>query len=324
VSACHPLAASYARDRVIGSLAVDQREHGSTLGAAGAGTERGPHQLYHSYTVEEDRERTNVHYERPAEFFDTITGGRWNVYSCNLWGDGILDDTAAQEAKLDLIAGLAGFKEGMRLLDVGCGWGGPLTYLCTHYGMEGVGLTLSPTQKTAAEERIRREQGRVAICLEHWQEYRAQDPYDVVFTDEVIVHFNDLGGFFHRCHDLLVPGGVMINKELHLKHPRLAKLERGGELVSEIYGDTGNYRTLSEELALANAAGFDVERVHHIEPVHYERTIDHWLENMFAGRQRLIELVGAADYKAFRTYLRLAQAIVQRNMTLDVVVCRRA
>ena len=280
------------------------------------------HQLYHAYSVAEDRDRTNVHYEQPPEFFTTITAGRWNVYSCNLWDEGTGDDTASQEAKLDLLAGLAGLREGMRILDVGCGWGGPLTYLCTRYGVSGVGLTLSPTQKAAAEERIAREGARCAVHLVHWQDFAPADLFDVVITDEVIVHFNDLAGFFRRCFEVLKPGGVMVNKELHLKHPRFARLERGGELISEIYGDTGNYRTLGDELQLANDAGFDVSRVHHIETRHYEATLDRWMHNMHTNRDRLVALVGADHYRAFRTYLKLARR-VQRNMTLDIAVCRK-
>jgi cyclopropane-fatty-acyl-phospholipid synthase len=293
-------------------LSIDPKQ-----GAAGR-----EHQLYHAYSVDEDRERTNVHYELPLEFFETVTGGRWNVYSCNLWSEGILDDTAAQEAKLDLIARLAGLRPGMRLLDVGCGWGGPLSYLCTTYDLEGVGVTLSPTQKAAADERIGVTGADAEVVLTHWQEYESSKLFDVVFTDEVIVHFNDLGAFFRFCHELLVPGGVMVHKELHLKHPRFAELERGGEFVSEIYGDTGNYRTLGEELQLANGAGFDVERVHHIERSHYVATLDRWIQSMDSSRERLTELVGESYFRAFRTYLRLARRI-QRNVTLDVVVSRK-
>ncbi|MEA2646096.1 MAG: cyclopropane-fatty-acyl-phospholipid synthase [Chloroflexota bacterium] len=278
------------------------------------------HQLYHEYTVAEDQERTNVHYEQPPEFFYIFTGGEWNVYSCNIW-DGATTDTESQEAKLDMTASLAGLKPGMRILDVGCGWAGPLTYLCKKYGVSGVGLTLSPTQKTAADERIARHgvDAEVKIC--HWQDYEDDRPFDAILTDEVIVHFFDLGGFFKRCHQLLAPEGVMVNKELHLSHPRHAVLERGGEFVSKIYGDTGNYRLLSEELALANEAGFDVS-VHHIPRRHYETTIDHWLSNMYEKRDRVKELLGDEGYRNWRIYLKLARRI-QRNMTLDYVVGRK-
>ena len=279
------------------------------------------HQLYHSYSVEEDQERTNVHYEYAPDFFYLFTGGRWNVYSCNLWESPDEDDTTAQERKLDRTAELAGLKPGMRILDVGCGWAGPLTYLCKKYDLRGVGLTLSPTQKAAADERIQREDVDAEIKVCHWQEYEDDKPFDAVVTDEVIVHFNDLGGFFKKSFDLLSDSGVMVNKELHLSHPRHAILERGGEFVSQIYGDTGNYRTLAEELQLGYDAGFEMS-VHHIPKWHYEVTIDHWLANQYANRERIKEVSSEEDYRNFRIYLKLARRI-QRNMTLDYVVGRK-
>src|ERR1700716_2980612 len=102
---------------------------------------RQEHQLYHDYSVREDQDRTNVHYEQPPEFFYLFTGGEWNVYSCNLW-DTATNDTESQEHKLNRTGELAGLKPGMRILDVGCGWAGPLTYLCKTFGVSGVGLTL--------------------------------------------------------------------------------------------------------------------------------------------------------------------------------------
>ena len=62
--------------------------------------------------------------------------------------------------------------------------------------------------------------------------------------------------------------------------------------------------------------------MHHIERRHYEMTIDHWLANMHKHADQLKEMVGDQHYRDFRVYLRLARHI-QRNVTLDVVVCRR-
>src|SRR5258708_14169310 len=128
---------------------------------------RPEHQLYHSYSVTQDQERTNVHYEQPPEFFYLITGGEWNCYSCNLW-DGAQTETESQEAKLDQTARLAGLEPGMRILDVGCGWAGPLTYLCHRYKVSGVGLTLSPTQKQAADKRIAKNGVDAQVGIRHW------------------------------------------------------------------------------------------------------------------------------------------------------------
>ena len=115
-------------------------------------------QLYRPLTVEEDRQRTNTHYEQPVEFFTTLTGGEWNVYSANLW-TGSQSQTESQERKLDILAEMMELRPGMRIMDVGCGWGGPLTYLSTKYGVQGVGLTLSSVQKArgrGADRSVRR------------------------------------------------------------------------------------------------------------------------------------------------------------------------
>src|SRR5258708_6711896 len=102
------------------------------------------HQLYQSYPIQEEIERVNVHYEQDPQFYYWTTGGEWNVYSSQIWANEQTTMAEAQEAKVDLMAQCMGLQPGMRLMDVGCGWGGPLTYLCKKYGVSGVGLTLSP------------------------------------------------------------------------------------------------------------------------------------------------------------------------------------
>jgi 2-polyprenyl-3-methyl-5-hydroxy-6-metoxy-1,4-benzoquinol methylase len=168
-------------------------------------------QFYHRYSVAEERERTNQHYDKPAEFFLPILGGRWQVYSCNLW-DGVTTETESQEHKLDLLASLMGLAPGKRVLDVGCGWGGPLVYLSQTYGVQGVGITLSPSQRPTAEARIARHgvDARVLEC--HWRDFDDDAGFDAVYTDEAIVHFEDLRGYFEEVRSLLRPGGLMLNK----------------------------------------------------------------------------------------------------------------
>lgn len=286
---------------------------------------RPEHALYQELSVEEDIQRTNRHYEYHPDFFYSFTGGEWNVYSCNLWGEGITTDTQSQEAKLDLMAHYMGLKPGMRILDVGCGWGGPLTYLCKKYDCEGVGLTLSPTQLKAAEERIMRHEVEAKIYVCHWEEYDDDKPFDAVYTDEVIVHFNDLGGFFKKAFKLLKPGGMMVNKEGHFTRKEyLTNLSRGEVFVNQIYGFTGNYRTLYEELALVDEAGFELAWHHQIDRSHYRATFDHWLSNMYNNRQRMIEVSSEKDYKDFRIYVKLVRAGFNTTVpTVDIIASRK-
>ncbi len=280
-------------------------------------------ELYQAYSVEEDRERTNTHYEQPVEFFYVLTGGDWNVYSANLW-TGAETQTQSQEKKLDLLAELMQLREGMRILDVGCGWGGPLVYLSQKYAVQGVGLTLSSVQKQAADERTAAHGADVTIVESHWQDYEDDRPFDVVYTDEVIVHFNDLGGFFTKAYDLLRPGGRMLNKELHLAHARHSQMTRAMSFINEVFGSTGNYRTLADELTLVGEAGFDLEAIRQMPLREYQRTVDSWRANMKAQRARLEELVGRATFRRFQTYLQLCHHIhAGTRMTLDLVLSRK-
>lgn len=280
-------------------------------------------EFYQTYTPTEDKDRTNVHYEQPPEFFYAITGGQWNVYSCNWW-DGTTTDTEAQEAKLDRFAQLMDLKPGQRILDVGCGWAGPLVYLCTKYGVEGVGLTLSPTQKQCADERIAQHHANVTVLECHWAEYEDERPFDAIYTDEVIVHFQDLHGFFEKARMLLKPGGYFLNKELHFSNSQYKALGRGDVFVNEIYGFTGNYRLLAEELATLDTAGFEMQGVHSMAKRHYRVQAKRWQDNMYTHRERLKELVGADYYRRFRTYLKLVGKIFSgRQMTIDIVVSKK-
>ena len=270
----------------------------------------------------EDIARTNIHYDQPAEFFATVTGGEWNTYSCNFW-EPAATETQSQERKLDRVGELLRLKPGMRVVDVGCGWGGPIVYLAKRFGIQGVGITPSANQQTFGQRRADRHGVDVTIRQGHWREFEATQPFDAVMTDEVIVHFNDLRGFFERMRRLLKPDGLMLNKELHFTSSRAAMPTRAMVLINESFGQTGNYRTLHAELRLLDEAGFELERIQQIDLWHYEKTLECWVANMHKNRARLESLVGRETYARFQTYYRiLRRGCAARLMTLDIVVAR--
>ena len=282
-------------------------------------------ELYQSYSVDEDQERTNQHYEFHEDFFFSFTGGEWNTYSCNYWPDGVTSDTASQEAKLNLMAKYMRLEPGMRILDVGCGWAGPLVYLCKTYECRGVGLNLSPKQKIAADKRIAHYGVDVDINVMHWEDFNDDEGFDAIYTDEVIVHFNDLGGFFEKALCLLKPGGMLVNKEGHFTRKEyLTTLSRGEAFVNEIYGLTGNYRTVWEEMQLLDQAGFEVSDYFQIDRAHYRKTFDHWLSNMFKHREHMIEVASQEAYRNFRIYLKLVRAGFNTPVpTVDIIAGRK-
>jgi len=282
-------------------------------------------ELYQPYTPDEDRVRTNQHYALPAEFFTLVTGGEWHTYSGNLW-DGASTATQSQEKKLDRLAELLRLRSGQRVLDVGCGWGGPLVYLSRTYGVTGVGLTLSPAQKAWAEARALHHRVNVRFVERHWQDYRDAEQFDAVYCDEASVHFQDLFSYFKKMWELLRANGLILNKDLHFAHPRYSKMSRTLAFVNEIFGETGNYRTLSEELRHLADAGFDLRQLEQIPMSEYWRTIDGWLENVRLHRRRMEELVGATYYRRYRKFLEIGRRyLLNPNMiSLDVVLAQKS
>src|SRR5690606_13570590 len=93
------------------------------------------------------------HYDLGNDLYAAMLGRRL-VYSCGYWPDADVLD-AAQEAKLDLCCRKLGLREGMRLLDVGCGWGELLRSAAERHGVSGVGVTISREQAAYARELCR-------------------------------------------------------------------------------------------------------------------------------------------------------------------------
>jgi len=293
--------------------------------------------FYTDLTKDQDRALTNQHYQVPARFLEVMTGGRWNVYSCNVW-EGIEHpsagnaehQTAAQEAKLDIFAELLELKPGMRVLDVGSGYGGPLLYLADRYGVRGHGVTLSQNQIDRSTARARREGLDCTFEVRHWQDLAELGSFDAIMNDEAIVHFYDLEGFFRLCGELLVDDGVLVNKELHFTHPGFGfELDPFSAFVNDVFGGTGNYRALSDELVMTNRAGLLIEDVRQILNSNYLLTASSWYRNLRAHEAEMIELVGTETFARFLKYVSWVmvgpggQSVGSSPLQVHFVKCRK-
>jgi cyclopropane-fatty-acyl-phospholipid synthase len=112
------------------------------------------------------------HYDVGNDFYRLVLGESM-TYSCARFvrPDASLEE--AQAAKYDLICRKLGLAEGMRLLDVGCGWGGMVMHAASHYRVAAVGITLSEQQYDLARKRV------AEAGLSDWVEIRLQDYRDV-------------------------------------------------------------------------------------------------------------------------------------------------
>jgi cyclopropane-fatty-acyl-phospholipid synthase len=124
----------------------------------------------------------DIHYQLGNDLFEAMLGSTM-AYSCGYWKNATTLD-GAQRAKFDLIARKLGMKKGMRVLDIGCGWGSFAKYIAENYGVEVVGITLSENQAAYAKK----------VCKGLSVEIRVQDYRDVQEQFDRVV---EIGMFEH-------------------------------------------------------------------------------------------------------------------------------
>lgn len=129
------------------------------------------------------------------------------IYSCGYWQHADNLD-AAQEAKLDLICRKVGLEPGMRILDIGSGWGGLLQFAAERYGVTGVGITVSREQAALANQRTAHLPVETRLL-----DYQALDGrFDRIISIGMFEHFGykNYRRYFKKAASLLAPDGLML------------------------------------------------------------------------------------------------------------------
>lgn len=125
----------------------------------------------------------HAHYDLGNELYRRMLDRRM-IYSCAYWSGGAAGLDEAQEAKLDLVCLKLGLRPGLRVLDIGCGWGGTLRFAAERHGIEGVGITVSREQAALAKETC------AGLPLEiHFRDYRdVRGPFDRILSLGMFEH----------------------------------------------------------------------------------------------------------------------------------------
>jgi cyclopropane-fatty-acyl-phospholipid synthase len=156
------------------------------------------HRLFNQQTKSKAWKVGKVHYDIGNDLYSKMLDPSMS-YSCGYWlkADNL---DQAQQAKLELICQKLQLKPGMRLLDIGCGWGGMAQYAAQNYGVTVVGITISQEQQKLAQQRC---QGLdIEIRL---QDYRdLAEPFDRIVSIGMFEHvgyknYPDFMRVVHRC-----------------------------------------------------------------------------------------------------------------------------
>jgi cyclopropane-fatty-acyl-phospholipid synthase len=129
------------------------------------------------------------------------------IYSCAYW-NGATSLEKAQENKLRLIFDKLGIQPGMKVLDIGCGWGGAARYAAEHYGAEVVGITVSKEQASLAEKLCRGQTVEI-----RFMDYRGlEGAFDRIFSLGMLEHVGhrNFRTYFETARRCLKPDGRLL------------------------------------------------------------------------------------------------------------------
>ncbi|MBA3564192.1 MAG: cyclopropane fatty acyl phospholipid synthase [Gammaproteobacteria bacterium] len=152
------------------------------------------------------REVADRHYDLGNELYRCMLDRRM-IYSCAYW-ENAADLDEAQERKLDLVCRKLGLTAGMRVLDIGCGWGGAARFAAERYGVEVIGITVSEQQAVLARQRCAGLPIEIRVA-----DYREIDGrYDRVFSLGMFEHvgYRNYSRFMRKVRELLATDGLFL------------------------------------------------------------------------------------------------------------------
>lgn len=238
------------------------------------------------------------HYDLGNDLFRAMLGRRM-VYSCGYWKDAA-DLDAAQEAKLDLICRKLGLKPGMRVLDIGCGWGEALKYAAEKYGVSGVGITVSQEQAEWARNLCRGLAVEIRV-----QDYRAvEDRFDRIWSIGMFEHVGakNYRRYFDSVRRCLADDGLTLlhtiggNESTTHTDPWIAKYIFPNSMIPS-----------AAQITKAAEGRFVLEDWHGFGP-DYDRTLQAWRANFDAAWPSFAEKYGDRFRRMWRFYLAASAA----------------
>jgi len=216
------------------------------------------------------------------------------AYSCGYWDKaGNLDQ--AQDAKLDLICKKLGLQKGMKVLDIGSGWGSFAKYAAENYGVKVVGITVSEEQVKLAKKR-----GEGLPVEYRLQDYRQlNEQFDAIVSIGMVEHVGDKNyrTFMQVAHRCLKPGGLFL---LHTIG--------GNKSVHSIEPWTGKYIFPNAMLPSAKQLAAAAEKFFVLEDWHsfgadYEKTLLAWHDNFTHGWESIKGRYDQRFYRMWTYYL---------------------
>jgi cyclopropane-fatty-acyl-phospholipid synthase len=255
------------------------------------------------HSRQRDARSVRHHYDVSNDFYALVLGPSM-TYSCARFTTGAETLEVAQASKHDLVCcklGLPG-RTGMRVLDVGCGWGTFAMHAARHYAARVVGVTLSPVQAQLAQDRVAAAgmSDLVEIRLQDYRDVR-DGPFDGIASVGMFEHVGSArsAAYFTAMRRLLRPRGRLLNHAISSVGG--SRIGRRSFIGRYVFPD-GELIDVAHVLGAMQRAGFEVRDVESLRE-HYSKTLHAWVRNLEDHWEAAVAEVGARRARVWRLYM---------------------
>jgi cyclopropane-fatty-acyl-phospholipid synthase len=266
--------------------------------------------LRHSRT--RDQEAVQHHYDVSNAFYEMVLGPSM-TYTCAVFEKRDESLEAAQASKYELVARKLAARPGMRLLDVGCGWGGMVRHVAREHGVKALGVTLSRQQAEWAQAAIERE-GLGELAQVRHLDYRdaPREQFDAISSIGLTEHIGvrNYPRYFAALRDRLKPGGRLLNHTI-TRIDNKAATKFGRFIERYVFPDAelaGPGRVMGE----VHDAGLEVQHEENLRP-HYALTLTAWSRNLVEHWDECVAEVGPGVARVWGLYMAAARLGFERN-----------
>jgi len=260
-----------------------------------------------------DANAISHHYDVSNRFYEWVLGPSMG-YTCACYPTDNATLEEAQEYKFDLVARKLALKPGMRLLDVGCGWGSMVMHAAREYGVKALGVTLSEQQALWAQQAIKQ------AGLEDLAEVRHLDYRDVTETDFDAIssiglteHIGkqSLPSYFGFLNGKLKAGGRLLNHCITRPSNSDPSIRKNGFINRYVFPD-GELEGPGYLISLMNDHGFEIRHEENLRE-HYAKTLAAWCANLDAHWDEAVAEVGQGTARVWRLYMAGSRLGFDRN-----------
>ena len=259
-----------------------------------------------------DSKAISHHYDVSNRFYEWVLGPSM-AYTCAVFAteDSTLEE--AQAAKFELVAQKLALRPGMRLLDVGCGWGGMVMHAAAEHGVKALGVTLSRNQAEWAQAEIERR-GLSDLAEVRHLDYRdaPEEQFDAISSIGLTEHIGkaNLPSYFDALYRRLRPEGRLLNHSI--TQPRTPLTRKLDPFIARYVFPDGQLEPVGDIISAMNDTGFEIRHEENLRE-HYALTLTEWCRNLEEHWEEAVAEVGLGRARVWRLYMAASRLGFERD-----------